>query len=165
MSWTTPFTFTAGFQPTAAKWNEQISANLNIIMAAGQNDYATFTPTWVGSGSNPSIGNAVTTAGYTQIGKLCVFRFLITTGSSTSYGTGTYTWALPVTAEAAVRSGGNCVIFDKNVGTYFGVFDYVSTTTGRAWTGATTLTQVAQTAPMTWAEGDEIRVTGFFEAA
>ena len=55
----------------------------------------TYTPTWTGSGSNPSIGNGTIVGYYRREGTLGHFQIWIAPGGSTSFGSGNYSVGLP----------------------------------------------------------------------
>lgn len=81
-------TFAAGDVLTAA--------HMNGIQAA----WTSYTPTWTGSSSNPAIGNGTLTGRWLQIGKSGFFRVVMTAGTTTTVGSGTYTFALPAAVHA-----------------------------------------------------------------
>jgi hypothetical protein len=59
-----------------------------------------YTCTWTaGSGGN-SIGNGSLVAQYEVVDQVCHVRILLTWGSTTANGTGSYTFSLPTTAPA-----------------------------------------------------------------
>ena len=134
--------------------------------------YTAYTPAWTASGTAPAIGNAVVTARYVQIGEMVHAYGSITFGSSSTYGTGSYLFALPVTASASaftVLSIGSADIYDASA-TALGRarVSAGSVTTMRLSLGATYLgvnTLIGQTAPWTWAVGDIIYWSIIYEAA
>ncbi len=58
-----------------------------------------YTPTWTAASVNPAIGNGVLSGWYQVFGKTIMVRITLTIGSTTTLGTGTYSWALPFTAS------------------------------------------------------------------
>src|SRR5579864_7885838 len=58
--------------------------------------WASYTPSWTGSSTNPSLGNGSLTGRYTQIGKVVLFSVVLTAGSTTTYGSGFWTFTLPI---------------------------------------------------------------------
>ena len=167
MSWTTPRTWVALETVTASLMNTHVRDNLNWLAAAGTTAWTAYTPTWTGTGSNPAIGNGTLAGVYTQSAKLVVARFLCLAGSTTTFGTGTYAWALPVTLinTGSLWPVGAGVVADSGGNTYF-VYAYgQSTTTTRLRYSTSALTDVLQTAPMTWATSDFAHVELQYEAA
>lgn len=63
--------------------------------------WTSYSPTWTAATTNPVIGNGTLSGAYAVIGKTCHFRILMNSGTTTTYGSGVYTFTLPVTASAA----------------------------------------------------------------
>lgn len=135
--------------------------------------WAAFTPTWSSTGTPPAFGNATVTARYVQVGKLVSFYMRILFGSTSTFGTGTYTWAVPAASNlTAAQSVGvarllqtsasaNTHFCQVRVGTSAsGTFDITFTPTFAGVVAA-----VGTTAPWTWANGDLIEVSGTYEAS
>jgi hypothetical protein len=136
--------------------------------------WVSYTPVWAGLGSNPTLGNGTLTGSFKQRGKIVFFRINLTTGSTTTYGSGGYNITLPVTAQNAGVNTiiGNGYTIDASTGAYY----HIVGDTGDAPTKATfrtfdssgalaTLSGVGSTAPMTFANGDSILFIGSYEAA
>ena len=85
-----PFPFVAGSVLTAAE--------LNGIGEA----WTSYTPVWTGSTTNPAIGNGTISGKYCQVNKLVVARINVVFGSTTTYGSGNYSFSYPVTAAAPI---------------------------------------------------------------
>lgn len=67
--------------------------------------WASYTPVWTGSVTNPTIGsNGSITGAYCQIGKTVFLRFAITFGSNTTYGSGY--WRISVPSGVTIAGGG-----------------------------------------------------------
>lgn len=60
------------------------------------NGWKAFTPTWAASTTNPVIGNGSIVGRYIKNGRTVHFSIQITTGSTTTAGSGNYTLGLPV---------------------------------------------------------------------
>lgn len=73
--------------------------------------YQNFATTWYFSGAPGAIGNGYMKMRHRDVGNVCVCRFMLYFGSTTSGGNGQWSWQLPHTA--ANLSGGG---FDDNVG-------------------------------------------------
>lgn len=83
------------------------SPTLNTAIGAPQPNFinselTAFTFTWLGSTTNPVLGNASTSAFYKLSGQLCYATLNLAVGNTTVAGTGTYTFQLPF--EAFVTS-------------------------------------------------------------
>ena len=135
--------------------------------------WTAYTPVWTASTTNPVLGNGTIAGVYKQRGKIVDFRFQMTTGSTTTYGSGSYFFSLPVNAKVVsvnsmVSAGW---INDVSTGSYFqAVADNgndVSRVAIRVFNTLGTfsvLETVGTTSPMTWASGDIIWISGTYEA-
>lgn len=166
MAWSTPRTWAAGEDLTAALLNTHVRDNLRAI----GDPWATYTPTWTAATTNPAIGNGAIDAAYMQAGRLVDFRIGITFGSSTDAGSGMYSLTLPV-APKAVRWVFQGTVYDTSTGDWYAI-------SGHAAAGSSTITLMrppgtagaalvgtGATAPVTLADGDVISVAGTYEAA
>lgn len=73
---------------------------LGTSSTTANNSWQTYTPTWTGSSSNPALGNGSIFGRWQMLGpKTCAVRMQLITGSSTSFGSGAYTFSLPFTAS------------------------------------------------------------------
>lgn len=160
MAYTTPPTFTAGAILTAAQLNTYLRDNFKAIGDA----WASFTPTWTSTGIAPALGNGTLTGKYLQVGKLVIFRWQLTMGSTSTYGTAEYRWALPVAAASpddTIIGAAMC----RDTGTALATrqaFVASSTTFGLISEGGV---QVGQTSPHTWANTDVLSGECMYEAA
>ncbi|MFJ9020811.1 hypothetical protein ACIRPU_12625 [Streptomyces sp. NPDC102259] len=92
-----PRTWVVGEVVSAALMNQEIRDQLNSMF----DPWTTYTPTWTAS-SNPAIGNGSLTGRYIKIGRRCLVSIKLTMGSTTTYGSGGYSFGLPFTAAAGV---------------------------------------------------------------
>lgn len=138
---------------TAAKGID-FSANTGNVL--DQYKYADFTPTWGASSVNPAIGNGTIVGSYVRVGKMCMFQFSLTMGSTTTFGTGEWTFTAPFTA--AKTGVGSAWALDSGTAFYVGSAKveagsnqiYIwSNNTGTAWSSAQ---------PFTWAANDRIEI-------
>ena len=152
------------------------NANISASAAIGQSKVAfdawqTYVPVWTSSGTAPALNNGTVTGKYVQIGKTVVFNFTWAAGTTTTFGTGNYSFSLPVTAQnPGVYPIGQCLANDNSGAVYLAApvllndATHVSIQYPVTWpTGA--VTSVAQTIPWTWANLDYIRCSGVYEAA
>lgn len=131
--------------------NGLTSANLNI------NDVGTYTPTWTGSGSNPAIGNGTLSGNYVRSGNQVTVSITMTAGSTTTFGTGDWTFSLPFAAQA--QSAGACYILDAGTGYFDGTALVGAGSSSVAVYRNGTATLVGAGVPMAWAQNDSITVT------
>jgi len=129
-----------------------------------------YTPTWTASTTNPVIGNGTIVGRYSLVNQTVTAQINIVTGSTTTYGSGTYFFSLPVTAattlgsfpaigggwlyDTSANSSTTCVANVNMSGTNVFALRYTGTS------GA-----VAATAPFTFASGDFISATIQYKAA
>ena len=138
------------------------AAHLNQISAA----WTSYTPTWTATTTNPVIGNGTLSGAYWQVGKTVHFRIYLLAGGTTTYGSGNYRWALPVAPSTVPSFGalGQGTVIDTSAGSRNPRLAlYAGSTT--IMLADLTPTQVAHNVPFTFASGDEVWITGTYEAA
>lgn len=170
MAYTTPRTWTTGETVTAAMFNAHLRDNLNAAfpLSGGVAAWTAFTPTlsngWL-------LGNATYVAQYMKVGRLVSFYIEITTGSTTTMGTGLDV-AIPVTAANGNYTGALAAYcIDTNTTSRYPLMIAATATTsyrlfcvnaaGTYAVGA----NITATVPFTWATGDIIWTGGTYEAA
>lgn len=163
--------FTGTIPTIAAGDNATVAANLATYRDALKGASEAWTSygsgaSWTASGSNPAIGNGTWAGAYLQVNKLVLFRVTITMGSSTTYGTGTWRVALPVTAKSGVRWSfqGDGVDTGVNAYTIRGVTDG-SAAFCSIYRVGNPEAAVTSTVPHTWGNTDILTVQGSYEAA
>ena len=70
-------------------------------LAADHAAWTSYAVSWVGSTTNPTIGNGTLTGAYKVIGKTCFVRINVAAGSTTTFGSGNYSFSLPFTSLPA----------------------------------------------------------------
>jgi hypothetical protein len=136
--------------------------------------WQSFVPSWTSSGVAPAVGNATLEAKYIQIGKTIFFRIRFISGSTTTYGTGSYYWSLPVTAANTVDLNsfppiGHSVARDVSIGSQFMGMVSLNSTTKLGWgilhsiaaNGAVAAEFGDGTFP--WATSDKFECSGVYE--
>jgi hypothetical protein len=139
-------------------WNEVSRTQVVATIGTPQS----YSPAWTGSGGNPAIGNGTLTGSYIQIGKLVFFTVLLTMGSTTTFGSGTYSFTLPGTSAASNGVVGTGKL--ANVGTNSRIaqaFLQTATTFGLQ-VDQDTGVGITPTSPFTFANGDFIYVEGTY---
>lgn len=152
-----------------AAWGTPMTNNVNELITditPAVSAWTAFTPTWGTTGTAPSLGNGTVTGRFMQFGKVGFFDGVFTAGSTSTYGTGTFTFALPTGWTAAGGAGtlvGDARLLDTSVSTrYVGVIYITASTTITVTSNAAT-TDVSGTVPFTFATGDVIRWCGTVE--
>jgi hypothetical protein len=154
MAWTDPRTWLAGEEPTATVLNTHIRDNLKAIGDAWQS----YTPVWGSSGTAPVVGNGSLLGNWISAGKLVIWRFSFTSGTTSTYGTGNYTITIP---SAMINPVGYPVgsLTIQNVGTFYQrtLFSTGSATQmsgaaqdGTRWSQTVPFTPLAATAGYRW---------------
>jgi hypothetical protein len=153
---TTARTWVAGEKPPASTWNTEIRDAINGIQAA----WTTYTPTWTASTTNPTLGNGTLSGRYLQIGKRIEFSIQITWGSTTTAGTGTWAFSLPVNNFAGANSPFNCQARMVGNAVRNGILGGISAFSLYDATGA-----AVTAASFTWAAGNVLSILGVYEGA
>ncbi len=166
--------------------NANISASASIeetklAAGAGMGAWTDYTPTWTAATTNPSIGNGYIGGSYIQIGKTVFFKISVQASTTTSAGSGAYSFGLPVTAAdtgywdttASVQPPINLgIAFMRNAGiaSYWG-YSFIDPATDPDVCGvqvgneATAMATISNSAPFAFANGDNIRIEGSYQAA
>jgi len=159
-----PRTWVVGEVVTAALLNTEIRDQFNSFFGA----WSTYTPTWGATGTAPAIGNGSLNGRYLKFGRIVHFEVTMITGSTTTYGTGSWTISLPVTsANKSTTSLAMVRIFDNSAGAnYVGAGQIGANDTAvRFFAQSGSTGNISSTVPFTWAASDESRLTATYEAA
>ena len=125
----------------------------------------TYTPTWNAATTNPTLGNGTLVGRYVQIGKTVHCTISLTFGSSTSIGSGAYTFSLPVPASASQQLPvGGARLRDNSAPAYNMRTSYLLGSTSIAMASESGL-NVGHNNPWTFATGDIINISMTYEAA
>jgi hypothetical protein len=149
-----------------------VGANFQILTADSTaatglsytGDWIAYTPSWTSSGTSPAIGNGTLTGGYRRIGQQIDFWMELTAGSTTTFGTGSWRFSLPINATTSQWNYAHDVmVLDTGTTWYKGL--YGVGVDGNWNDRFEILTSnyssiVQQGTPMTWTTGDGIRVMG-----
>lgn len=156
--WVDPRTWLAGEKDTAALRNAQLRDQLRVLSEA----WPSYTPTWTGTGF--AIGNGTIVGHRVIVGKWCFGEIIATIGSTTTVGTGAYSFGLPATALNANMPLGNMVIFDSSAPTVRqrNVYSATTTTCAANDEGGTF---VSGTAPIALAVNDTIKIYFAYQVA
>ena len=161
-----PRNWAAGEVVTAALLNTEIRDQLNSMFDA----WTPYTPAWTSSGTNPVLNNGTATGRYLKIGRTCYVSVLITTGSTTTYGSGTYAFGLPfASANAGVVQLGVARVSGAST-TWIGQchVNAGASTAGITTNASATNTagsNITPTSPETWAAGAAYRFSLTYQTA
>ncbi|MCX4540504.1 hypothetical protein [Streptomyces sp. NBC_01565] len=142
-----------------------LASDMNLIGGF----WASYTPTWSSTGTAPVLNNGTLTGRWARCGNVIFYMIKLTIGSTTSLGTGNYTFTLPVAVGSVTDFIGDAFAGDNSVGSagysvgraFLGAGGLVGAYFGNT-VGASALTNAN---PMTWANGDRLWLSGFYEAA
>ena len=130
-----------------------------------QKTWTNYTPTWTATTTDPVLGNGTLAGRYSKIGKTVIGDIILVMGSTTTYGSGVWSFSLPYTAKSAtVRYGGSWAAIDVGTINYAGSV-FVSP-------GASTLiffsrdggnNFLSSTSPYDWGSGDTLYLSFAYE--
>ena len=140
------------------------AATLNSIGAP----WETYTPTWTTTGTQPVLGNGTLTGRYCRINKLVVAQIFFAYGSTSTGGTGSFLFSLPLTNTTALDAFfpiGYGYMLDNSAATcYVVAVDRRNTANkvGPRYAGGG-FGDVTQTQPFTFAVNDNIYIECTYE--
>lgn len=123
-----------------------------------------FGTVWEGSVANPSIGNGSIYCEYDSIGQFINFRMTLTTGSTTTRGTGDWTFTLPRWVNTSTPAVGNWTGYLFGIGRFSGTVVLYSTggTHKIALVAADGATVIGSASPASIPAGSTITVQYFY---
>jgi hypothetical protein len=127
----------------------------------------TYSPSWGGSTTNPTLGNGTLTGRYVRISRKLVYvSIYLAIGSTSTGGTGRWTFSLPVTpgaAEQTLTALGN----DNSAAFRWGGSAYVTSGSDvlAVALGSGGNIGVSSNVPFTWGQLDALLISGIYEAA
>jgi hypothetical protein len=123
------------------------------LLVADQGAPIAFTPTWLGSVTNPVYGNATVTAKYRIEGLSVKVEMSITMGTTTTYGSGFWTFGLPiVSSTTGWQAMGRAT--DTSAVTSYVVLVSPQSSSAFALVLDASANAVQNTQPFTWASTD-----------
>lgn len=123
-----------------------------------------FDMTWTSSGTAPTLGNGTKTSDYEIQRNMCFIQFTIVMGSTTTYGTGTWLFVMPI--DRVGGSTRNLVgqITDASAGLIRQVMNTWNSVVNIAL-APDSASNIGPTVPWTWAVSDTIAVSGWYRIA
>ena len=142
-----------------------------FVKASDLGVWTAYTPTWTAATTNPSIGNGTLVGRYTQIGKTCILVIGLTMGSTTTYGSGNWSFSLPKTAKNTTGIVFYGVAHIRNSGTanyerIAQISPVISTTVINLFndpTQGSNSSNISATVPFTWGDGDALGIEITYE--
>lgn len=159
-----PVSPTAGQLVSKTFWDTEIYNRWVALYAS----WSSYTVTWTGATTNPTLGNGTLDAAYQRAGdgKTVAVRIRLVIGSTTTLGSGLWSFSLPVgLAPAAVQSLAGFT--SNNAGTVRHTLGaYLTAGTGVFRIAAADGTSgVSNSSPIAWANGDQLVLSGIYEAS
>lgn len=130
------------------------NANTSTVIDSRQIPLTSYTPAWTAASVNPVIGNGTLTGKYTKRGRNVTVFLTLTTGGTTTYGTGVYRFSLPFVPATTTRGWGSGLIVDSGTANFLCVIR--TAVDGTANCEIFAPNQASPTVPMTWASGDSL---------
>lgn len=163
----TPRTWVVGEVVTAALLNQEIRDQFLSFFGAWTSD----TPAWTASTTNPVIGNGSINGRYLKVGRTVHRVIDLLTGSTTTYGSGTYAFSMPVAAGSAVNQVGNAQAVGGSSRYAGNILLSPSASTAACYfpdsglVPVSRLSTMSPTIPFTWAAAFQMRALITYEAA
>lgn len=139
--------------PNTTSWDDVRKALSYLAPSYWQ----TYTSTWTTASSAPAIGNGTIVAYYQTEGPVCRVSIQLTVGSTTTFGTGAWSFSLPRQHVTGVAVCGSMMANDVSGTLYSGSVLVVSG--GSTITPATNAGAITGTSPVTWASPDTLTMT------
>jgi hypothetical protein len=166
-----------GYQTAANVTSTLTSGGYVTQTALDATAWQTYTPTWGASTTNPSLGNGQIRGRYIVYGKMVHVQAWIGFGSTTTYGSGIWSISLPITAKDGWFAGsgnpfgvggGTALFNDTSASNIAGgialLWDVGSGTPDwRIRMVSDAGSSITATVPWTWANGDDVQVSVFYE--
>lgn len=136
------------------------SAGANVL-----DDYeeGTWVPTWTAASSNPSLGDGTFTTHYVKIGQLVACTFTLVPGSTTTFGTGSWSFSLPFTPLSSTLWQGSSRSLDVGTANHIGT-TLVSSSLLKI-IGQGTADFYGPAIPFTWVSGDVLACSLTYRAS
>lgn len=145
------------------------TADVEAVVSVSQvEDWTSYTPTWQGDTSNAAIGNGTMVAKYRRTGTSVEINIAIITGSTTTYGSGDWSFTLPsgLGVASGFEAAGSCWGDDPGTSWRTGTaqIDASSTKVGVYIVNAAGASGRWNSAvPQTWVSGDSFALSITYE--
>ncbi|OPC83000.1 hypothetical protein B4N89_20520 [Embleya scabrispora] len=131
--------------------------------------WTSYTPTWTASGGGASLGNGTLAGRWMRVGRLITVRTTLVLGSTTSAGSGYWSFSVPVvgaTTTAGQAGLGSALATDAGVGVHHGVAMVGSAeAVVIAFSNAEDTPWGPASGPITWGNGDSCTLMVSYEGA
>jgi hypothetical protein len=118
-----------------------------------------YTPTWTAGTTNPAIGNGSLSGFFIRKGQTITATIGVAMGSTTTYGAGEYSFAIPITSAASsIAYVGSVWALNSGVAYRIGTAIIVPGSTSVSVYFDNGSTSMSPTQPHTWKNGDTLRI-------
>ena len=116
------------------------------------------TVTWTAGVTNPVLGNGSLSGAYDLVAGLCTYSVRFTAGSTTTFGTGDWSFSAPFVAN--VTAVGSVWVFDSGTAYYIGICIIdIGTSTIKCYAPGPVGSGFRSTSPITWVTSDQLQLT------
>lgn len=126
--------------------------------------YSSYAPTWSAATTNPTLGNGTLAGLYRQVNKEVHFLIRLLIGSTTTVGSGGYSWSLPVAAASAFDPIAWGLLFDASASLSLPRIGFTTTGTTMALHDMAGV-RASGSAPFAVAVNDRFYIGGKYQAA
>lgn len=156
-----PVSPAAGQFITEAFWDTEVYDRWVDVYSG----WAAYTPAWTAATTNPVLGNGTLVGAYKRLdtSKSVYLRLRLVTGSSTTYGSGAYSFSLPPgLAPTAIQTMGGFLLDNSTVNRY-AVSAYLTAANGIERVAYSATVGITGLAPFGWAVSDSLTFSGVYE--
>jgi hypothetical protein len=129
---------------------------------------ASYAVSWTAASVNPAIGNGTLNGRYFLSGRFCDVVVNLQMGSTTTFGSGVYSFSLPfASAAAGLNRLGVADLIDASTGLrlFYGITLVAGASVITYFLTGAAVAQLSPTVPWTWASGDVLRFQFSYEIA
>lgn len=146
---------------------------VDLNTATQQSAWTAYTPAWTSSGTAPVLSNGTVVGYYAKVGRLVTVKIEQNSGSSTTFGTGFYSWSLPVAAAVTgvptnqIAHAGTLVASSSGSAAFYVCASFISQGSPSVVNGLvnTSGTFFGATNPATWSgSGVQVCITITYES-
>lgn len=152
---TTTVTVTGGTDYTLANAAITVPFYSKAASPNGFPGYFNYTSTWTADSVNPVLNNGSLTSRFSMTGIRISLFINLTMGTTTTYGTGTWHFTVPVTANT-MELGIWSAFRDGGTNTYSGSVVSTDSSKVEMWAPTGTYVAVTQNDPFVWAGGNDV---------
>lgn len=166
------YTFTANTPAVASQVNTELNTLYSVLQGGvgsvhladnagilfsqlGVSTATIDTPVWTTTGTAPAIGNGTLTGQHLSWGGLIFGNISFNPGTTTTYGTGTFRFSLPVNPTYGGIMGAWDISQDAGASTRSGAVHLSTASTVELWSSDASFITINGTTPFTWAGGND----------